>query len=283
MNTHPILWSGLGLGTGTLASLGRSTPLAQVRVILDAMRESGVRVIDTADCYGSGACERLIGKALHGNRDDFTVVTKAGYCYGDLPGPLRPLNPFLKKAIHRMGRRQIFDPTYLARCLDRSLSRLKMNRVDAFLLHDPSLEAVTDERVIRVCEGLKKSGKTVLTGVSSGDPAVLKAAIASGAFEVIETPASLKVAGTLQAIWRECEAHRIHVIANHVFDPACLEHPGMTHETLMRCSSALLPPHSTILCGTRNPAHLRQSNEWAKAPLSVTDAEQWAKIVCIGE
>ncbi|MEO7098028.1 MAG: aldo/keto reductase [Luteolibacter sp.] len=271
---NSIVWSKLGLGTGTLASLGRAASLSQVDNLISMMLKSGVTVIDTADCYGSGDCERLLGRALGQKRKEFTVITKAGYRLSDLPGPLRLLNPFIKKGLHRWGRRQIFDPAYLAKCLDHSLSRLGMEQVDAFLLHDPPLEVVSDESVIRACGDFRKSGKTILTGISSGDPAVLKAAIASGAFGVIQTPANLKVAGTLKPLWRECEANQIHVIGNHVFDPSCVEIPGMTHEKLMRGSAALLPGNSTVLCGTRNPSHLRQSNEWVHDPLSETDAER---------
>jgi len=269
---YPIIWSKLGLGTGTLASLGRAASLSQVDALMGAMKESGVTVIDTADCYGSGDCERLLGKALRQRRVDFTVVTKAGYRLSDLSGPLKLLNPFIKKGLHRWGRRQIFEPVYLTQCLNHSLLRLKMEQVDAFLLHDPTLTAVSDESVIRACSDLIKSGKTRLVGVSSGDPEVLGAAIRSGVFKVIQTPASLKVATTLQPLWQECEAAQIHVIGNHVFDPTCFELPEMTHEKLMRGSTALLPKNATILCGTRNPSHLRQTHAWTCDPLTAADA-----------
>jgi hypothetical protein len=83
----------------------------------------------------------------------------------------------------------------------------------------------------------------------------------------------------MRPLWRECEARRIHVIGNHVFDPAGLGLPGMTHEKLMRGSSTLLPGHATILCGTRNPSHLRQANEWAHHPLSEADAERLVQML----
>jgi len=269
-------WSKLGLGTGTLASIGQAASVSEADRIVGTMLDLGMTVIDTADSYASGACEILLGKILRRKGQHFTLVTKAGYRLSNLRGPLRPLNPFIKKAIHRMGRRQLFDPIYLTKCLDHSLSRLRMDRVDTFLLHDPTLEAVSNDHVIQACEDLRKSGKANLTGVSSGDPAVLKAAIACGAFGVIQTPANLKVATALQPLWRECEANQIHVIGNHVFDPACLAVPGMTHEKLMRGSSALLPGNSTILCGSRNPSHLRQTLEWAHDPMDEAEAEHIA-------
>jgi aryl-alcohol dehydrogenase-like predicted oxidoreductase len=273
------IWSKLGFGTGTLASLGRAAAASEVEILLETMLGIGATVIDTADSYGSGDCEYLLGKVLRGRRESFTLVTKAGYRLSNLRGPLRPLNQFVKKGIQRLGYRQHFESSYLRKCLDHSLSRLGMEQVDAFLLHDPPLESVRDESVIQTCVDLIKSGKTNLTGISSGDLEVLRSAIESGVFRVIQTPASLKSAVALRPIWQECESRGIHVIGNHVFDPACLDFPGMTHEKLMRGSSALLPKSSTILCGTRNSAHLHQANEWAKNPFSKTEEDHLVQLL----
>jgi aryl-alcohol dehydrogenase-like predicted oxidoreductase len=253
--------------------------MTQVDRLLGSVLDLGMTVIDTADSYGSGDCEYLLGRVLRGRRESFTLVTKAGYRLSNLPGPLRPLNQFVKKGIHRLGCRQLFEPDYLRKSLDDSLSRLGMGQVNAFLLHDPPLAAMNREDIIEACVDLKKSGKTLITGISSGDPEVIMRAIESGVYGVIQTPASLKAAPVMQPLWHECEVHGIHVIGNHVFDPACFDSPGMTHEKLMRGSSALLPATSTILCGTRNPSHLRQTNEWAHSPLSKSDAEQLVQML----
>ena len=271
-------WSKLGLGTGTLASLGRAASASDVDRVLTAMVEIGAKIIDTADSYASGDCEILLGKAVRGKRHFFTLVTKAGYRLSNLPGPLRPLNQFVKKGIHRLGERQCFESSYLEKCLDHSLSRLQTDHVEAFLLHDPPLEAVTDDAVQNLCVKLRKSGKAILTGVSSENPETLRAAIASGVFSVIQTPANLNAAKSLRAIWQECEIRGIHVIGNHVYSPACLGHSGMNHEMLMRASAALLPADATILCGTRNPSHLHPANEWAHDPLTATEAKRLAVI-----
>jgi len=97
-------------------------------------------------------------------------------------------------------------------------------------------------------------------------------------FGIIQTPDNRNAAKSLRAIWQDCETRGIHVIGNHVYSPACLGHSGMTHERLMRASAALLPAHSTILCGTRNPTHLIQSEVWASYPLSLGEAEQLAAV-----
>lgn len=106
-------WSRVGLGTGTLASVGRGTTVSHVHDLLSSMASIGASVIDTADSYTSGRCETLIGQALEGRRDQFRGVTKAGYRYGVLPAPFQPLNPFIKKLHQKLSSGQSHAPAYL--------------------------------------------------------------------------------------------------------------------------------------------------------------------------
>lgn len=236
-------------------------------------------VIDTADTYGSGDCELLLGKVLRGRRQCFTLVTKAGYRYSNLAGPLRPFNQFLKKCIKYIGPSQLFTPAYLKKSIDDSLSRLDTDYVDAFLLHNPPLHIVNSEEVLCMLDSLQSAGKTRLTGVYSADGDVLKAATSSGRYGVIQLPASLKAAKKMLPVWQECISQGIQILGNNIFDPVGFGVEGMTHELLMRGSSALLPSNATILCGTHNPSHLRQSNEWACNPLPESEAHRLAMLL----
>jgi aryl-alcohol dehydrogenase-like predicted oxidoreductase len=236
------------------------------------MHELGHKVIDTADTYGSGDCERLLGKVLRRKSASFTIVTKAGYRYSDLRGPLRPLNQIVKKGLQRLGQHQRFEPSYLAKCMDRSLTRLGVEQVGAFLLHNPPMDVVMGEAVIRLMESLIASGKVTQVGISSFDPAVIAKGIMINTFSVIESPASLIASHAMRPLWKECHSRGIHVIGNHIFEPACLKTGEVTHELLLRGSAALLPGKSTILCGTRNPLHLREAIKWAAMPLSEKEA-----------
>jgi aryl-alcohol dehydrogenase-like predicted oxidoreductase len=264
-------WSRVGLGTGTLASVGRGTTATHVHDLLSSMREIGVSVIDTADSYTSGRCETLLGAALQGRRDDFVVVTKAGYRYGDLPWPLHPLNPFIKKAHQKLSGGQYHAPAYLTHSLDRSLQRLKLAHVDAFLLHDPALEIVADPAVQACLSALQTAGKTLHLGVSSENPDVLAAAIQAGCFSVIQSPANPTTLARLAPVWEQASRQGLHRIANHVFfsghdSPAQLPAGMSRHECLMRYISARFGD-GTILVGTRNPSHLHESARWADSPL----------------
>jgi len=265
-------WSRVGLGTGTLASLGRGTTQEQVNRLLSAMREMGVSVIDTADSYTSGRCETMLGEALMGRRDDFAVVTKVGYRYGDLPWPLQALNPFIKKAHQKLSGGQCHAPNYLTRSLERSLQRLKLDHVDAFLLHDPSLQVVTDPAVQASLSALKKAGKTLHLGVSSEIPDVLAAAIQASCFSVIQSPANPTTVRSLSEIWQQASRQGIHRMANHVFysgqsSTLHLSKEMSYHECLMRYIAERFG-NGTILVGTRNPSHLQESVRWAELPLS---------------
>jgi pyridoxine 4-dehydrogenase len=266
------IWGRLGLGTGTLASLGRAAPLAEVISLLDAMEQLGIRTIDTADSYGSGDCEYLLSKALAGRRESFRIITKAGHRHGNLRGALRPLNQFIKKALNRAGLRQCFEIPYLTRCLDESLRRLKTERVEAFLLHDPPASVIASTSVSEFFALIKQQGKAAVTGVSSCDPEVLRIAVECGFCDMIENQANLRTAPTVSPIWKSCMERGIHVVGNYVYDPYCLRLPLMRYELLMRASAALLPADATILCGTRNPAHLRQSWKWSHDPLPHDEA-----------
>jgi len=272
----PQAWSKLGLGTGTLASLGRAATLGTVNLLLDAMEGCGANLIDTADSYGSGDCEILLGKALRGRRQSFHLVTKAGYRLSNLKGPLRPLNQFVKKGLHRLGHGRNYSPTHLEQSLDDSLTRLRMDRVDAFLLHDAPLETVSDPETWDLMLRLKRSGKTALAGLSTDKPEIIRAAIASMVFDVIQTPANLIAAAELHTVWDECETHGIRLIGNHVFSPATLALPGMGRERVMRACASLLPASATILCGTRNPSHFTETCKWATYPFGNEEARALA-------
>lgn len=278
-NPRPIVSeSVLGLGTGTLASLGRASTVADTRSLLDSMLDLGISVIDTADSYASGDCEILLAKAMRGRRDRFALITKAGYRHGNLPGPLRPLNQFVKKGLQKLGYRQCFDPAYLVRCLENSLRRLHTDRVEGFLLHDPPAGAAGSDETAELLLRIRNEGKALAVGVSSGEPEVLRIAVESGVCDFIESPANIGVPDELIDVWQTCADRGIHVIGNHVFDPRSVAMEGVTHELLMRASASLLPTKSTLLCGTRNPSHLRSSRDWALDPLPIAEAQRLRRL-----
>jgi len=149
---------------------------------------------------------------------------------------------------------------------------LKTDRVEAFLLHDPPASVMNTAELAHFFASIKECGKAGQTGVSSCDPEVLGMAAESGSCDLIENQANIRTAPTVMPVWQSCMNRGIHVVGNYVYEPGCLRLPGMTHELLMRASAALLPADATILCGTRNPEHLRSSKKWALDPMPQEEA-----------
>lgn len=264
--------SRIGLGTGTLGTLGVSATPRQVGILLDTMIANQITVIDTADSYGSGHAERLLGKALFGRRQQFFLMTKAGYRYGDLPWPFHLANPFIKKGFHSFGTNQNFKPDYIHRCLHRSLKRLMTDYVDVFFLHDPSVADLDQPRLVAFLEKMRKSGVIRELGVSSGKSNVIRAAINSGWVTFIQCPANLPSIAKHQVELTLCEKHNIKIIANHVLGCGDFGNPELTHKKRIQAAAALLPKLAVILCGTKNPKHLIETHKWANEPLAVDSA-----------
>lgn len=118
--------SRIGYGTMGLAGPGAWGPAADHDAAIDVLRsavDSGVNFIDTADSYGPFTSEQLIMEALHPYRD-VVVATKGGLVR---TGP---------DQWHVLGR-----PAYLRQCVEMSLRRLRVERIELYQLHriDPSV------------------------------------------------------------------------------------------------------------------------------------------------
>lgn len=107
----------------------------------------GINFYDTADFYGFGHSEELIGKVF-GNRDDVIIASKVGHRVED-------------KTI-------ILDYTkeHILRSCDESLKRLKRDKIDYYQLHSAKLNHLEDGACIEAMEELKEKGKIRYWGIS---------------------------------------------------------------------------------------------------------------------
>src|SRR6202045_3908445 len=114
--------------------------------------ELGVNLIDTADAYGPEVSELLIAEALHPNRKGLVIATKGGLTR---PGPGQWVPN---------GR-----PEYLKQCVDKSLKRLKLERIDLYQLHrvDPK---VPMEESLGALKESQQAGKIRHVGLSEVAP-----------------------------------------------------------------------------------------------------------------
>ena len=162
-----LVVSELALGTWGLAgeSYGAVEEADAERVVRRAV-DMGFTLIDTADAYGGGKMEQLLGKVLK-DHPDLVVVTKGGVD--------RVTDPA----------RKIFDPTYLRSSVERSCKRLGVEALPLFLLHHPTPDSLYAADAVETCLALKTEGKIQHWGVAAGDEDVARAAIDKGA-EVLE-------------------------------------------------------------------------------------------------
>ena len=174
MNRRPLGNTGLEvskLGIG-LAEIGMHlSPADQSRaaVVLNTALDNGVNLLDTAACYGNS--EELIGDAVSGRRDEYVLATKCGHATPDETG-------------------EAWTAQTVTRSIDRSLRRLKTDRVDIVQLHSCSVDTLEHGEVIRALEDARAAGKTRFIGYS-GDNEAAAWAVNSGVFATLQTTLNL--------------------------------------------------------------------------------------------
>ncbi len=142
--------SEVGLGGDTFGS-----PLdeADTRRIIDFALDLGINYIDTADVYGKGMSETLIGKAIKSKRSQVLIGTKFGLALGK--GPI----PFEKKK--GLGSRN-----YIMKAVDASLKKLDTDYIDLYQLHMPDPTTPIEE-TLRALDEVVKAGKVRYLGCSN--------------------------------------------------------------------------------------------------------------------
>ncbi|HEV2230718.1 MAG TPA: aldo/keto reductase [Thermoplasmata archaeon] len=153
-------------------SYGPTVDVESVAAIRKAA-DLGVNFFDTADVYGWGHSEELLGQALEDRRDEVFLATKVG---GDF---------------YHSGVRMNFDPGYIAFALERSLQRLRTDHVDLYQLHNPPAELMSDPGSYEVLEDLKAEHKVGHYGVSVHEPFEASLCLEAGKPEVLQSPFSL--------------------------------------------------------------------------------------------
>ena len=275
LNSQKI--SKTGLGTGRLSSLGSSLTQSECNKLINTAYENNITVLDTADTYGSGDAERMIGKAISGRQTDFFIITKAGFPYVSLPGWMSPLNQICKKTLQKINNNKKFSKDYLLKALGKSLKRLNVDEVDAFVLHEPWFSEVSDESW-EALNLIRSKGMARYTGVSTSDSKVIEAGIKSKQVEVVETPVFLlqKKPNEL-SISLICYEHNIPVIANQVLSglnklrtekkdemSTLLERYNLAENELAKTFisyASHTPGVISTLIGTKNTQHLVENSK----------------------
>src|ERR1700730_5297768 len=93
---HAEPLSVLGLGCSRIGSFSNPTPLEQIQRTLERALDLGITVFDTADVYGQGDSERVLGRFLKSRRDRAFVISKVGKTISAKMRMMRPFKPFLR-------------------------------------------------------------------------------------------------------------------------------------------------------------------------------------------
>jgi len=151
----------LGYGTMRLVgegAWGEPASAADARRVLHRAVELGVTLIDTADAYGPEIAERLIGEALYPYPSGLVIATKGG---------ITRQGPAKTEFVGRAG--------YLIQCVEMSLRRLRLERIDLYQLHriDPRTPL---EESLGALKRMQEQGKIRHIGLSEVTPAEIEEA-----------------------------------------------------------------------------------------------------------
>ena len=140
----------IGLGTWQFGGeWGQDYTRKEVDAVVEACRETGINLIDTAECYGDGVSERLVGSAVASDREKWILATKFGHGYKGLA-----------------DRYQLWSADEVSKQLDQSLINLKTDTIDLYQFHSGDNEVFNNDELWTMLDRRKKAGDIRHIGVS---------------------------------------------------------------------------------------------------------------------
>jgi pyridoxine 4-dehydrogenase len=239
----------------------------EARKVLQRAVELGVNFIDTADSYGPEVSENIIAEALYPYPKDLVIATKGGFTRS---GP----NKWAE-----VGR-----PEYLRQCVEMSLRRLKVERIDLYQLHriDPKVPVAES---LGALKDFQKAGKIRHIGLSEVSPAEIDEA--GKTVKVVSVQNQYNLSDRRhEKVLAYSEKHNLAFIPWFPVASGKLAQPGgpldtiaKNHQaTVAQLSLAWLLHHSPVMIpipGTSSVKHLEENMGAAKLQLS---PEEWKAI-----
>jgi aryl-alcohol dehydrogenase-like predicted oxidoreductase len=188
--------SAVGLGCMGMSDFyGPSDEATNLRV-LNAALDIGINFLDTADMYGVGANESLLGKVLRTRREEVVIATKFGIVRGP-NGELLGING---------------APEYVHSACDASLKRLGVDHIDLYYQHrvDPK---VAIEETVGAMADLVKAGKVRHLGLSEASASTIRRAAKVHPIAALQSEYSLWTRDLEASVLPACEELNIGVVA----------------------------------------------------------------------
>ncbi len=146
--------------------------------------EMGCAFFDTADVFGHGHSEEILGHALKDVRDKVFICTKVGQDFY-APRPARN-----------------FAPLYTGFALHKSLARLQTNYIDCYFLHNPSIRMIQRGDMLEHMSAHKEIGQIRFYGVSINKPEEGLAALEAGDPDALQLPYNLAASDGWDELFR---------------------------------------------------------------------------------
>ncbi|GAB6433365.1 aldo/keto reductase [Bacillus luti] len=164
--------SKLGLGTNAVGghNLYNDVNEEEGKRLIEEAIQQGVTFFDTADSYGFGRSEELVGQVLKRNRHEFVLATKGG------------IQPLLNGETYINN-----EPSYLRNAVENSLRRLQTDYIDIYYLHFTNSETSYIDSIGELTR-LKEEGKIRSIGISNVNVEQLKEANQHGYIDVVQSP-----------------------------------------------------------------------------------------------
>ncbi len=186
----------IGLGTMGMSEFYGETDEKQSISTIHKAIELGVDLFDTADMYGSGHNEKLLGRALKGKFGKITLATKFAMQRG-------PKGEFLGINC---------KPEYVKKACEASLNRLGTDTIDLYYCHRVDPETPIEETVGAMAE-LVKEGKVRYLGLSEVKGETLKRAFAVHPIAAVQSEYSIWTRDIEEANMKECRELGVSTVA----------------------------------------------------------------------